>query len=294
MAVNTPTEQINIGGVNVWVKREDLYSIPITPPRNPTPLIETYPPPFAKPRGLIPYMKRLKENGAEVVAYMDTTISMAGWALAYYAPSLGLHPVVVYPRHKDGVRHNVAYHVDMCRALGAEVLFLQSPTQMGVNWYRARKMVTERYPKAVLLPQGLPFRETVQEVAREVKTVPGAAWGGTVVIAVGSGTMAAGVITGMMECGYNQDVIGILVSSKNAVRVQASIRSKVSGLLKGNWVQKFLVVMDNGWEYEEEVCTEPPFPCNPYYDRKAWHWLVNHIGNGIGIAQPILFWNIGA
>lgn len=294
MAVNTPTELVNVGGVNVWVKREDLYSAPVTPPQNQTPLIDTYPPPFAKPRGLIPYLASLKKGGAEVVAYMDTTISMAGWALAYYAPSLGLHPVVVYPRHKDGVRHNVGYHADMCKALGAEVLFLQGPTQMGVNWYRARKMVTKRYPKAVLLPQGLPFAETVQEVAREVKTVPGEAWGGTVVIAIGSGTMAAGVITGMMEQGHDQNIIGILVSSGNVWKKQTSIQRKVQGLLKGPWVSRYLVLMDNGWKYEEEVVTEPPFPCNPHYDRKAWHWLVNHIGNDIGIARPILFWNIGA
>ena len=34
-----------------------------------------------------------------------------------------------------------------------------------------------------------------------------------------------------------------------------------------------------------------PFPCNPYYDLKAWRHLVRNIEK---YADPILFWNIGA
>jgi hypothetical protein len=35
---------------------------------------------------------------------------------------------------------------------------------------------------------------------------------------------------------------------------------------------------------------DPPFPCNPYYDLKAWEWLMKNKGQ---LEEPILFWNIG-
>ena len=34
-----------------------------------------------------------------------------------------------------------------------------------------------------------------------------------------------------------------------------------------------------------------PFPSHPNYDRKAWHWMCEHINE---LKKPILFWNIGA
>jgi hypothetical protein len=33
-----------------------------------------------------------------------------------------------------------------------------------------------------------------------------------------------------------------------------------------------------------------PFPMHPYYDLKAWRWLES----GPRLADPVLFWNIGA
>jgi hypothetical protein len=33
-----------------------------------------------------------------------------------------------------------------------------------------------------------------------------------------------------------------------------------------------------------------PFPCNRYYDKKAFKWMVDNIDS---IIQPVIFWNIG-
>jgi len=35
---------------------------------------------------------------------------------------------------------------------------------------------------------------------------------------------------------------------------------------------------------------QTPFPCNEFWDKKAWYWLENNISKFKG---KVLFWNIG-
>lgn len=286
MALTTPTTKITLNGVPVFIKREDMYVAPV--PRHQG--HDVPPPPFAKPRGLVPRLERLKGEGVVNVAYMDSAVSMSGWAVAYYAPPLGLHPIILWPGYKDGNRLNMEKHIKLCVQLGAEVLYLENPTQQSVNWYRARRFIQERYQSAQILPQGLPFKEAILSVAKEVENVPRAAWGGTVVLSVGGGTNAAGVVTGMMAQGYNQRVVGVLVSPKSQAKMHAMVRDKAQGMLKGAWCARNLTIVDAGWQYHATPTVTAPFPCNPYYDLKAWAWLLDNLKH---LVQPVLFWNIG-
>ena len=53
-----------------------------------------------------------------------------------------------------------------------------------------------------------------------------------------------------------------------------------------------LKLVDDGYAYKDKVGTDDiPFPCNEYYDAKAWRWLLSNIGM---LEQPIVFWNIGS
>ena len=49
-------------------------------------------------------------------------------------------------------------------------------------------------------------------------------------------------------------------------------------------------LINPGWGYTENSKAVCPFPCNPFYDKKAWEWLIN---NEFKLKSPILFWNIG-
>lgn len=287
----TPTHKLLVGGVPVYVKREDLYQPPI--PMTYTGTVGSKPPPFAKTRGLLPYLQDLRKNGIETVAYMDTTISMASWGVAYCAPLAGLKAVVFFPEYKDGIpRHNTEEHIKRCTELGAEVLPLKTPTQMSVNWYRARRIIHEKYPNAQLLPQGLPFKETVTSVAGEIYNVPGPALGGTIVVAVGSGTMLSGIITGLTLMKEPQHIHGVLVSPGNLKEMKIKITNHAYGrLMLGHYWQQWLTLVDEKYEYQDAVEMDIPFPCNKYYDAKAWKYLVDHITD---LQPPILFWNIGA
>ena len=214
----------------------------------------------------------------------------------YFCPSLS--PVVFFPTYKDGSHYNTSKHIEICGRLGAEVRLLENPTQLSVNWYRANKIVKEEYGNTgVLLPQGLPFDETVTDLAHEIESIPTSAIGGTLVIAVGSGTMAAGVISGLMEKGIRQKVVGVLVSPKPVPGMWHIIMGKAhqataTGIKKVTWCREYLSLVPALWEYHDVPRgTDCPFPCNPYYDLKAWAWLRKHLHSQ---KEPVLFWNIGA
>jgi hypothetical protein len=49
------------------------------------------------------------------------------------------------------------------------------------------------------------------------------------------------------------------------------------------------VVVDEGYAYGDRVDVACPFPCDPYYDLKAWKWLTAREPR-----EGILFWNIGS
>lgn len=299
MPVTTPTNKLNIDGVPVYVKREDLFTPAL--PLDAGPVFPTDPdryqypsPPFAKLRGLMAHMLDLKAQGTSVVGYMDTSISMGGWAVAWCANALGLKAVIYYPDYKDGYRHNMEGHIRACAQSNAEILLLENPTQLSVNWYRARKLLTATYgDEAVLLPQGLPFRHTVKSVAGEVFQVPTPALGGSIVISVGSGTMAAGVLTGLNDPALGDNstrVYGVMVSKGDKKGMARKVVSKAIGIRFG--LDHRLHITNMGYSYEEPEHIQTPFPCNAYYDKKAWAWLVKYALHQL--PRPILFWNIGA
>jgi len=73
---------------------------------------------------------------------------------------------------------------------------------------------------------------------------------------------------------------------KNKIYKMAGISDFGFFAYKGN-----VDIIDAGFEYTDKETFKCPFPCNPYYDRKAWRWLAENINS---LAKPLLFWNIGA
>jgi hypothetical protein len=51
-------------------------------------------------------------------------------------------------------------------------------------------------------------------------------------------------------------------------------------------------LVDEGYEYKDKVDNSwIPWPCNEYYDAKAFTWLCHNIKS---LKHPIVFWSIGA
>ena len=80
----TPIEVYN----DIYVKRDDLC-------------FEYPAPPFSKCRGLLMHLAKLKKQGYKYIGYTETSISMAGWGVAWACQELGLTAIIFDPQYKD-------------------------------------------------------------------------------------------------------------------------------------------------------------------------------------------------
>jgi len=264
---NTPVEYYQIKECPVLVKREDLSAI--------SPL-----PPFSKVRGVYPHMVELKKMGVDTVGYVETSISMAGIAVSVLGQKLGIKVVIFDPQYKQD-NEVLIKHRSKWKEFGAELLPIKAGMAK-VNWNIARK-VMKSYPNSILLPLGLPFKETIEETAKEVQRTDLTGIK-SLIVSVGSGTICAGVLKGIGNKGPN--IYGVLCRKGN-------ISKKRKKIFLGSGVLDIgidFILIDMGYEYTDRVDMEIPFPCNPYYDGKAFKWLVDNIDK---TPKPVMFWNIG-
>lgn len=281
---NTPIEIHKVNGVDIYVKREDLCS--------------TYPaPPFSKIRGLFRHLQKLKTQGIKTVGYVETPISMAGWGIAWGAKELGMKSVIYEPQYveqKKGYNKSLNVmkkHKRMWEYFGATILPIPAG-RTTVNNYIAQKDFYNKFGKeSLLLPIGISLKETIEETDMEYcRTIDTHGYFDNIVIAVGSGTICAGIF-GRVAREKKGKVIGILCRNGSILKKSINIHKKAGIPYEGGFLQNSrLKLIDPGWEYTQKCEIKQPFPCHPYYDLKAWDWLVKNIDN---LSGKILFWNIG-
>jgi hypothetical protein len=140
-----------------------------------------------------------------------------------------------------------------------------------------------------MMPNALKLPESVTENAKEAFLTAGKMTEiGTLVISISSGTVAAGVIKGVLETGLlPKKIILHMGYSRSQPAVLEYLRA-CTGLYLSKEMVEFV---DEGYNYADQAKgVVAPFPCNPFYDLKAWKWL---LGRAEELPQPILFWNIG-
>lgn len=271
---NTPVESYMVGDRRVFVKREDKATLSGGPP-------------FSKVRGLLPHMTKLKESGVTTVGYVETSVSMAGWGVAWCGSKLGMDVVIFDPQYTRNTLPILLRHRVKWEELGARLVPIPAG-RAKIAWYSARRdMPSLCEGKSLLLPLGIPFPETVEEVAAEWQRTMHIHKPAVAVVNVGSGTICAGLLRGWAP-GHGR-IIGVMGRTGNIPLKMASIQCK-AGVLVGGLLGPPLELVDPGWQYTEESKCDCPFPCHRYYDLKAWQWLVENLG---ALPSPILFWNIG-
>jgi hypothetical protein len=109
-----------------------------------------------------------------------------------------------------------------------------------------------------------------------------------VLVSVSSGTIAAGVLWGLRQRKLTMPVIIHLGYSRSLEALRRYIYSYAPPLASPGAV---------GFVNEKYAYTEaarpgptPPFPCNEFYDLKAFRWWME---NGRARYGTALFWNIG-
>lgn len=277
----TPWENYDLDGVDLWVKREDLCC----PEPGPS---------FSKIRGVYKHLQQIKQQrGVIPIGVMDTVHSKAGWGVAYICRALGLPCYDFFPVLKsewvvvDGryvVRQNQVHAED----LGANLVPLHAGMS-DVLYNRAKGILKqETNGKGYMMPNALKLTESIDETALEVaKYTPDELLNvdGTWLISVSSGTIAAGVLCGLEECG----AAPIVILHMGYDRSEDALLEYVLNAAGSN--NPFIQIINEHYEYKQAVEADCPFPCNPYYDLKAWKWLMQHYKE---LQPPIIFWNIGA
>lgn len=268
---STPVELHN----GIWVKREDLCALPPAPP-------------FSKYRGVVAHIRKRPEN---VIGVLDTLHSKAGWAVAAACQVLGKRCINYYPTFAREEPGTIRPYQLAAARLGAELVAL--PAGMSaVLWYQARHCLHLRYPLQSLLssnetgymmPNALKLEESAEETARELVDSK-ISQPDRLVVSVSSGTIAAGVLRGLARAKLYPRVQLHLGYS----RPEGAVR-KYLGKMAPEFPQGMLSVIDEGYAYSDAVTDiEAPFPCNAYYDLKAWKWLLRQGW------KDVLFWNVGA
>lgn len=270
---NTPIE--HYPELGLWVKREDLSCPPPGPP-------------FSKTRGVYAHVEKRPEK---YIGVLDTFHSQAGHAVAAACSLLGKTCINFYPKFKKdrGLQPQQIAAGD----LGAYL----HPFQATASWHlyhKARDYMKAFHPSdGYLMPNALKLPETVSETAAEVRRTSFPAGVRTLLAAVSSGTIAAGVIRGLLQTLEAHDVRQVVLHmgySRNPGVVLGYIQDKVK--MPSSWSNLKIIVVDEGYGYADKVTglIEPPFPCNPYYDRKLLRWWTLDGRDEFGEA---ILWNIG-
>jgi len=283
---DTPTEKYLLKGHPVYVKKEGLCCLEYP-----------YAPPFSKVRGLAQRMEKLAEQGFKMVGYVETSVSMAGWGVAWLARQYGLEPVIFDPQYvitserlkREAHLRLLLKHREMWKMFNAKIVPIKAG-RAKVNYYIARRYI-KKFKKMTILPLGLPLAETREKTAQIAFKESQKRDYANVIVNVGSGTICSGVIKGFEKS--KAEIIGVMGRTGSLINKKKEILGW-TGLFEkrgGFFGYDKLRLIDPGYQYTQRAEGSAPFPCHPFYDLKAWKWLEENIED---LEPPVLFWNIGA
>lgn len=261
------TEQFGL-----WVKREDL-ACPSPGPH------------FSKARGVY---SRVRSRAEDIIGVLDTRHSQAGHAVARACQILGKQCINYFPEYKhDKVMRSPQL---ASKALGATLEPLPAGRSC-ILFHAAKKHCASL--GGYMMPNALKLIESVEETAKEV---PDQRFD-YVLIPISSGTIASGVVRGFQnridegskKVRKHPIYLIHLGYSRSHEEVEKYIRDE-SGV-----DQVKLVLIDEKYNYADKSVpgTDPLWPCNEFYDLKAFRWWTSMRGCDEYKDRKVLFWNIG-
>ena len=268
---HTPIEEYIVKDKHVFVKREDLFD-PVN--RN------------AKMRGINAYLTKHPE--IKSIGVYDTRISRAGLGTANIAiRNFGVETNIFFQKNKkdkERIEHLQA------QELGAN-LYPCSGTRTSICFYQGRRIMNEDIG-GTMLPLGLTLIESVQAVAKEASTIniDFCACINTLVVCIGSGTMFSGVMSGLYKLPPKIYGITLGMESIHDKWIKEALRYTSDRNFEQLVADKEINLVSAEETYYEKANIDCPFESSPYYDKKAWKWLIGNINE---LKEPILFWNIG-
>ncbi len=261
----TPIESHVLNGRSVFVKRDDLYGIPPAPP-------------LAKLRGLRHLLARKIDEGFDAFGCFETRVSNVGHGLAAAVSEIpGARCIVGYPR---AGKKPPPQSVEMAADLGAETFPVRN-NYVAICYAQVRKYVESQ--GAFMIPFGFECVEAVEAVEREAARTPDKLVDrASVIVTCGSGVTLAGLIRGF---GARPARYFGVSSGRSIGKIEACLHRNLER------IPRQLEIVPASMPYAEAPAIRCPFPTHPNYDLKAWEFLADHLDE---VADPILFWNVGA
>lgn len=280
---DTPIETYDCQGQPIFVKREDLCTRPPMPP-------------LAKMRGIAPYLSKLRDRGIKRVGVLDTRVSKSGLGIAVLGRELGLAVHYYFPARR-GEDYLTPTHQQAAEC-GA-ILEPMTAGRIGIVYARAQRQ--EFLGGGFMLPLGFPLYETVLATASIARAVAASGYpdSGTLIVAVGTGTILSGLMIGYAEMGRLPVKLCGITASMDPHKVLKKLHAHHARFLDQHpeirpvleRLYERTILVKQGQDYYIPASVTVPFPAHPWYEGKAWAWLEENIAD---LTPPILVWNVGS
>ena len=253
---NIPVEDYNVGGKIISVARGDLQGD------------GKILPPWGKLAAIENVLKSGTISKDKPIIQLSVRGSYSGWALGVLGPLHGYQIYISYPNAKN-------FPTKMIKKFESldATLVPQRPNMMSVVLGQTKKYAKEN--DLQMIPYGFEHPSYFEWWAEEIKKYDY----DTLVVCAGAPVTSLGMIPNFT----GSEIHLVATSAENTVKKK---------LEKYNIDDKRVNIHTSNFDfYNEMEWLETPFPCNPNWDKKVWHWIENHVDilNG-----KTLFYNLGA
>jgi hypothetical protein len=257
-------------------------------------------PHFSKTRGVYAHIAKRKEN---TIGCLDTSHSQGGWATAQACKMLGKHAVIYYPVRKadreterdwdptgrgqwgDVLKPQQA----IVERLGGALIPLQAG-RSAVLYHQAKKDLAEETGsyESYMMPNALKLPEMIEETAAEFFRTEIPKGVKAIVVSASSATIASGVYQAVIDSKWD----GRVIVHMGYARPTDAVMKYMHKMSERYVYTDQLVIIEEDCAYGDEARPgpTPSFPCNKYYDLKAFRWWIEA---GRDLFGKALLWNIG-
>jgi hypothetical protein len=207
---------------------------------------------------------------------------------------LGKQAVNFYPVRKAEQDKPIKPQQQAAQDIGMTVLHDLPAGRSAILYHQAKKALNsyDDGHGVYMIPNALKLPEMVTETAEEVRVTLASRYLPTdmpVLIAASSGTIAAGVIRGFIAAGRKDQGFIVHQGYDRSLEAMTNYINKMMGETGAVVPVRFV---NEGYSYGDVARPgpDPLWPCNPFYDLKAFRWWMRE-----GRAQygEALLWNIG-
>lgn len=263
---NTPIEKYKVKGHTVYVKREDLQGDGVNSPA------------WGKLLATREMVKNLPDDRPLIA--LNTYGSFSGWALSAICKELDVEFHMVHPKTK--LIHDD--YMDICSANGTHFHELR-PNMFKIMYGQLGKIATDNNYQQLAYAYNSPVYLKFA-AKRMLNTLQNAKVKfDNIVIPSGSGVTLSGLAAGVFRFNPNANIYTCSVGTMGGVNDQLTRYPTLAARRD----QIHNTVSEYEFNDLMKWC-EVPFPCNQFWDKKAWHWLEQNIDK---LEGRTLFWNLG-